>query len=100
MTMKIVFQKDFDGYKKDQVRFIERTLARRFCENSTAITYQKHLDNIYDAEQVKIKAEVAAKEEKVKADEKRKADLLANKKAKPEKANSKKQEKSEKEVKQ
>jgi len=100
MTMKIVFQKDFDGYKKGNVNFVERTLARRFCENSTAIPYQKHLDNIYDAEQAKIKADVAAKEEKFKADEKRKADLLAKRqKEKAETADSKKQSKSEKAVK-
>ena len=63
MTMHIVFQTDKDGYKKDQSCYVERSLARRFCENGVAITYQKHLDNIYDAEQLKIaaKAKVAVK---------------------------------------
>jgi len=80
MTMHIVFKKDYDGYKDGQSCYVERSLARRFCNNDIAITYQQHLDDIYDAEQ--------AKKEKA---EKRKADLLKNaKKEKAEKADSKK----------
>ncbi len=105
MTMKIVFQKGKDGYKKDQVCFVERSLARRFCENGIAIPHQKHLDNVYDAEQAEIKAKAEAEkvesEEKAKADEKKKADLVAKrKKDDAEKADSKKVNKSEKAVKQ
>ena len=83
MTMHIVFQTDKDGYKKDQSCYVERSLARRFCENGVAITHQKHLDNIYDAEQVIKKANA----EKIEADEKKKAD---RKKAASENVNSKK----------
>ena len=53
MTMHIYFNQDKDGYKEGQSCNVERTLARRFCENGVAIPYQKHLDNIYDAEQAK-----------------------------------------------
>jgi len=98
--MKIVFQKDYDGYKKDQVCFVERTLGRRFCEDIIAIPYQQHLINVYDAEQAKIAAKEKAKAEKAKADEKKKADLLAKKKsAKPENAYSKKIDKGERAIK-
>jgi hypothetical protein len=97
--MHIVFQQDKDGYKKDQICYVERSLARRFCENGIAIPHQKHLDNIYDAEQVIIKAKKKAKAEKSKADEKKKAELLAKKNTKAEKSDSKKPGKSEKSVK-
>jgi len=53
MTMHIYFNQDKDGYKEGQSCYVERTLARRFCEIGVAIPYQKHLDNIYDAEQAK-----------------------------------------------
>ena len=100
MTMHIVFQKDYDGYKKDHASFVERTLGRRFCRNGIAIPYQQHLDNVYDAEQAKIAAKEKAKAEKAKADEKKKAELLAKKKAADIKtADSKKPGKSEKAIK-
>ena len=68
MTMHIVFQADKDGYKKDQSCYVERSLARRFCENGIAITHQEHLDNIYKAEQAVIEAKKKEKVEKVKAE--------------------------------
>jgi len=90
MTMHIVFQKDHDGYKKDWAGYVERALARRFCRNGIAISNQKHLDNIYDAEQAAIAANKKAKAEKEKVAEKKKAELLkAKEKAKAEKAYSK-----------
>lgn len=85
MTMHIYFEQDKDGYKKGQSCHVERSLARRFCRNGIAIPYQKHLDNIYDAEQ---------------AEKKEVERLLAEKeKAKKEKAVSKKPKKAEKSVK-
>ena len=93
MTMHIYFEKDKDGYKKGFSGYVERTLARRFCENGIAIPYQNHLDNVYDAEQ-------AAKAGKEKAEEAKKAELLKKKEAeKVEKADSKKSKKTEKSVK-
>ncbi len=93
MTMHIYFQKDKDGYKKGFSGYVERSLARRFCENGIAIPYETHLNNLYDAEQAEKKA-------KEKAEEQKKADLL-EKKEKPEteKSDSKKQKIAEKSVK-
>lgn len=101
MTMHIVFQKDHDGYKNQQECYVERVLARRFCENGTAIPYQKHLDNLYDDEQAAKKMKEDAKAEKEKADAKKKAELLKKKESAAmfEKADSKKQKRSEKAVK-
>ena len=93
MTMHIYFEKDKDGYKAGFSGYVERTLARRFCENGIAIPYQKHLDNVYDAEQ-------AAKKAKSKDDENKKAELLKKKESeKTEKADSKKLKKAEKSAK-
>jgi len=89
MTMCIVFTEDKDGYKVGQSCYVERTLARRFCENGVAITHQRHLDLVYDAKQAEKKL-----------DEERKAEFLAKKeKAKSEKGFLKKVEKREKAVK-
>ena len=68
MTMKVYFNEDKDGHKKGEARFVERSLARRFCENGIAIPYQKHLDNIYEAEQANIEKEknILAEKEKAK----------------------------------
>ena len=65
MTMHIYFNQDKDGYKKDWSGYVERSLARRFCENGIAIPYQKHLDDVYDAERAleKAKAEMLKKKE-------------------------------------
>lgn len=65
MTMHIFFQKDKDGYKSGWSGYVERTLARRFCENDIAIPYQKHLDNVFEAELAleKAKAEMLKKKE-------------------------------------
>lgn len=65
MTMHIYFKKDKDGYKNGWSGYVERTLARRFCENDIAIPYQKHLDAVYDAEQAleKAKTEMLKKKE-------------------------------------
>lgn len=55
MTMHIYFNQDKDGYKKDWSGYVERSLARRFCENGIAIPYQNHVDNVYESEQAKKK---------------------------------------------
>jgi len=92
MTMHIVFTQKKEEYKKGQDCYVERSLARKFCERGIALTYKKYLDNIYDAEQAEIaakaqaeidvKAELVAKakadkEKKTEIEEKRKADLIA-----------------------
>lgn len=99
MTMHIYFNENKDGYKKDWSGYVERSLARRFCENGIAIPYQTHLDNIYDSEQADIAAKEKEKAAKEIKDEKRKTDLLkAKEKEKVEKAISKKADKREKAV--
>ena len=92
MTMHIVFTQDKEEYKKGQDCYVERSLARKFCERGIALTYKKYLDNIYDAEQAEIEAKAQAeidvkaelvakakadKEKKTEIEEKRKADLIA-----------------------
>lgn len=100
MTMHIFFNQDKDGYKKDSSCYVERSLARRFCENGIAIPYQKHLDNVYDAEQADIKAKETKKAEKKKAEQQKKDALLKAKETKKaETADSKKPAKAEKAVK-
>ena len=61
MTMHIVFLKDYDGYKEGQSCFVERALARRFCENDVAITQKEHLRQLHDIEQAEKKAKEKAK---------------------------------------
>jgi len=98
--MHIYFNKDKDGYKNGWSGYVERTLARRFCENGIAIPYQKHLDNVYDAKQAGKKAKDSAQAEKEKADAGKKAELLKKKEsANVEKADSRKQKRSERAVK-
>jgi len=103
MTMRIVFSKDHDGYKRGQDCFVERTLARRFCREEIAVPYakseaakkeaeerekvrQKELKKAADAEaKAKAEEEKKAADEKAKADkkaadEKKKAELLDGKK--------------------
>ncbi len=93
MTMHVYFNQDKDGYKKDWSGYVERTLARRFCENDIAIPYQKHLDNVYDIDQAEKKAKAHAEAEK-------KTELLKKKESIAiEKADSKNQKKGEKSVK-
>ena len=59
MTMHIYFKQDKDGYKDGQSCYVERSLARRFCENGIAVPYQTHLDEVYEAEQAaKVEPEV------------------------------------------
>jgi len=65
MTMHIFFNQDKDGYKKDQSCYVERTLARRFCDEGIAIPYQTHLDDIYETEQAEKAAKQAEKKKKV-----------------------------------
>jgi len=72
--MRIVFNKDFDGHKAGKEYYVERSLARRFCEDGIAIPIQKHLDNIHDAEQAKIAAEKKILAEKAKDDAKAEAE--------------------------
>jgi len=61
--MHIVFQKDKDGYKKDWSGYVERSLARRFCEDGIAIPHITHLANIR-AEESK-SANIVLEKEKV-----------------------------------
>ena len=97
MTMHIFFNTDKDGYKKDQSCYVERSLARRFCENGVAIPYQQHIDNVYDADQAEKKSKEAEKSKKEKADEEKKAALLREKAdEETENADSKKTKRSEK----
>ena len=72
--MRIVFNKDFDGHKAGKEYYVERSLARRFCEDGIAIPIQKHLDNLYEAEQAVIAAKKKELAEKAKADAKIKAE--------------------------
>jgi len=56
--MRIYFNQDKDGHKAGKSYFVERSLARRFCDSGIAIPLQTHLDNIYAAEQAaKVKPE-------------------------------------------
>jgi len=74
MTMHIVFQVNKDGYKTGQSCYVERSLARRFVENGIAITHQQHIDDIYNADQAKIKAKDT--EKKAKAEKKAKVEKI------------------------
>lgn len=59
MTMRVIFTKDFDGYKSGKEYYVERTLAVRFCGKSIAMPYQKYQDMKYEEEQAaKVKPEV------------------------------------------
>ncbi len=87
MTMRIVFQKDYDGYKKDQDCYVDRTLARRFCEKGVAITYSQYQNNLYETERA-IKEAKEKSKAKVLADAReaadaKKAKLVAEAEAKP-----------------
>ena len=76
--MRLHFLKDFDGHKRGENKFVELSLGRRYVENGIAITYQQHLDNLYEEE--------LARQEQ----EKKKAELLKKKEtAKPKRATSK-----------
>ena len=50
MTMHIVFKRDKDGYKEGWAGYVERTLARRFCDEKIAVPYKTHMENIRVAE--------------------------------------------------
>lgn len=39
MTMHITYLRDHDGHKQDKSYYVERTLARRLCENDIALPY-------------------------------------------------------------
>jgi translation initiation factor IF-2 len=95
MTMRIVFQKDHEQYKKDDVKFIERTLAVKFCENGIALPFNTHQENIKREELARKEAEAKAKAEKEKAER-----LIAEKKkSEKEKADSKKPKQAERSIK-
>jgi len=66
MTMHIHFKKAKDGYKIGWSGYVERSLARRFCREGTAITHQQYLDELYEEEQAKI--EELKKKEPVKVE--------------------------------
>jgi len=61
MTMRIVFLKDFDGYKTDEDTYVERALARRICRQGAAIPYvtlmKRKVDQEFAAEQAKAEAD-------------------------------------------
>jgi len=76
MTMHIYFNQDKDGYKNKWSGYVERSLARRFCENGIAKPYQTHIDDLYDAEQLILKAQEAKAEKVEKAKEAKKAKAL------------------------
>ena len=81
MSMRITYLKDHDGHKMYRDYFVERTLARRLCENGVALPYITYLE--------KKKAEEAL--------EKKKADLVKNREdSETETAISKKAKKREK----
>ena len=67
MTMHIHFLKDFEAFKLGDNKFVERALARRYCENGIAIPYQDYLERI--------------EREKQEAKEKKAAELKAKKAA-------------------
>ena len=83
MTMHIYFNQDKDGYKNKWSGYVERSLARRFCENGIAIPYQKHLDNVYDAGLALEKAETEKRAAIEKAKAKKEAARQAIVKDKP-----------------
>lgn len=76
MSMHVFFKQDKDGYKAGQSCYVEVTLARRFCRNGVAITYQAHIDEVYDAEQ----AALAAAAEELKAKNAKRREQAASKK--------------------
>ena len=80
MTMRIVFLRDFDGYKADEDCYVERALARRICRQRAAIPYVTLMKQ-------KEEQEFYAREAKKKADDlKRIADAAKRKEAAEKKA--------------
>jgi hypothetical protein len=64
--MRIYFLKDFDIHKKGEDKFLEPSLARRFCQNEVAIPYVTHLENerlAQEAAKGKKAKELAAKKD-------------------------------------
>lgn len=47
--MRITYLKDHDGHKAHKDYFVERTLARRLCENGVALPYVTYLKSIKKA---------------------------------------------------
>lgn len=43
MSMFIFFKRDHDGHKAGKEYLVERSLARRLCENNVAVPLSKHL---------------------------------------------------------
>lgn len=64
MSMRITYLKDHDGHKAHKNYFVERTLARRLCENGVALPYVTYMESV----------KKATKD----APEKKKADLVKN----------------------
>lgn len=64
MSMRITYLKDHDGHKAYKDYFIERTLARRLCENGVALPHVTYLESIKKATEEAL--------------EKKKADLVKN----------------------
>lgn len=49
MSMRITYLKDHDGHKAHKDYFIERTLARRLCENGVALPHVTYMESIKKA---------------------------------------------------
>lgn len=46
MSMRITYLKDHDGHKAYKDYFVERTLARRLCENGVALPHVTYMESI------------------------------------------------------
>lgn len=46
MSMHITYLKDHDGHKAYKDYFVERTLARRLCENGVALPYVTYIESV------------------------------------------------------
>jgi len=79
---RIVFKRDFEGYKAGNEYDVERTLASRIMDRGIAISYTDHLAELQKAADAKAKAKKVAAEKKAaeeKAAAEKKARLLKEK---------------------
>ena len=98
--MRVLFLKPREQYKPGDDVWIERTLARRLCENGDCEPYADVIKRQRERAQLKKAQEAAEREaakKKIEKEKKKKAAALAKKKVKK-KAISRKSEKSEKAV--
>ena len=77
MTMHVYFKRDKDGYKAEWSGYVERTLARRFCEDGVAMPYNEYVEKTKAAAQaqVEVKVEEVEVEKKQKPKKKFKREL-------------------------